>query len=205
MPTVRIVGADADGSESAAFFLGTGEPVVIPTDTVYGLAVDPTLPGASQLMFEAKRRGRDLPVAVLVSDGRQGWSLAVEPAPAALDLAARWWPGPLTLVVPRAPGWPADLGDVATTVGLRCPDHAWVRALCARVGPLAVTSANLHGDPTPGTARAAGELFDGWTHLVVDGGTLPGKASTVVDCTVDPPQVLRQGAITALQIQEALR
>lgn len=198
---MRVVAADADGLASSAFFLRAGEPVVIPTDTVYGLAADPTLPGATQLLFDLKGRGRSIPIAVLVADDRQAWSLADPPVPqAAIDLAATHWPGALTIIVRRNDGWPADLGDETATIGLRCPDHAWVRSLCAEVGPLATTSANRHREPTPDTADAVAAVFADALGLVVDGGRLPGTASTVVDCSVDPPVVVREGALGASEL-----
>lgn len=172
--------------------LRRGEVVVIPTDTVYGVAVDPTVPGATQRLFERKGRGRDIPIAVLVADAEQAWALAERPVPdAALDLAAAHWPGALTIVVRRAPGWAADLGDVSATVAVRCPDDDQVRAWCREVGPLATSSANRHGEPTPVDFHEVAALGE----VAVDGGRLSGAPSTVVDCTVDPPRVLRQGAI----------
>jgi tRNA threonylcarbamoyl adenosine modification protein (Sua5/YciO/YrdC/YwlC family) len=192
---------DADGLASAAFFLRAGEPVVIPTDTVYGVAVDPTLPGATQRLFDLKGRGRDVPIAVLVADDRQAWSLAAAPVPpAALDLAAAHWPGPLTLVVRRATAWDADLGDETETIGVRCPGEAWVRSLCAEVGPLATSSANRHGEPTPRDAAGVAELFEEAVGLVVDGGASSGTASTVVDCLTDPPSIVRAGALSAADL-----
>jgi len=175
--------------------LRAGLVVLLPTDTVYGLAVDPTVPGATQRLFDLKGRGREIPIAVLVADAEQAWSVAAAPVPAAaLALATRHWPGALTLVVPRSSAWPADLGDDEATVGLRCPDYDLVRTLCRQVGPLATTSANRHGMPTPATAHEAADALPG-IDLVIDGGRLPGTASTVLDCTVEPPAVLRQGAI----------
>jgi tRNA threonylcarbamoyl adenosine modification protein (Sua5/YciO/YrdC/YwlC family) len=175
--------------------LRRGDVVCIPTDTVYGLAVDPAIPGATQKLFDVKGRGRDVPIAVLVADADQAWSIAQLPLPdPALDLAARHWPGPLTIIVRRSAGWKADIGDDRGTVGVRCPDHDLVRAWCRDVGPLAVTSANVHGAPTPPTAAEAGALL-GPGAVVYDGGRLAGTPSTVVDCTVDPPRIVRQGAI----------
>ncbi len=174
--------------------LRSGLVVLIPTDTVYGVAVDPTVPGATQRLFDLKGRGRDVPIAVLVADEGQAWSIAAKPVPAAaLKLAGKHWPGALTLVVPRDPAWPADLGDDRATVGVRCPDHDGVRALCRDVGPLATSSANRHGEPTPAAAADAAAVLG--VDVIVDGGMLRGAASTVVDCTVDPPRVLRQGAV----------
>ncbi|MHB8466034.1 MAG: L-threonylcarbamoyladenylate synthase [Acidimicrobiales bacterium] len=172
--------------------LRRGETVVIPTDTVYGIAVDPTVTGATQRLFDSKGRGREVPIAVLVADPDQGWEIAHRPVPpAALDLAARYWPGALTIVVRRASGWDADLGDDVATVGLRCPDHDLVRAWCREVGPLAVTSANHHGAPPSAEFAPVAHM----AAVAVDGGRLSGTASTVIDCTFDPPRVLRKGAI----------
>jgi tRNA threonylcarbamoyl adenosine modification protein (Sua5/YciO/YrdC/YwlC family) len=171
--------------------------VLLPTDTVYGIAVATAVPGAVAQLFALKARERDVPIAVLVADAEQAWGLAAAPVPAAASrLAAQWWPGPLTLVVARAPGWAVDVGGDGATVGVRCPDHALVRGMCRAVGPLATTSANRHGRPTPATAHEAA-MAVGHTGLVVDGGRLGGASSTVVDCTVSPVRVLREGAVPA--------
>jgi tRNA threonylcarbamoyl adenosine modification protein (Sua5/YciO/YrdC/YwlC family) len=179
--------------EQAAEVLRAGELVMIPTDTVYGIAAAPSVPGATQRLFDAKGRRRDIPIAVLVADADQAWSVARAPVPgAARRMGERWWPGALTVVVERDAAWTADLGDDVGTVGLRCPDHDFVRALCREVGPLATSSANRHGEPT--APRGDPRLPVG---LVVSDGPHSGLASTVVDCTVDPPMVIREGAIPA--------
>ena len=105
----------------------------------------------------------------------------------------------MTLVVPRDPAWAVDLGGDAATVGVRCPDHDLVRAVCRTVGPLATTSANRHGQPTPVTAAEAAAAV-GDVDLIVDGGRLSGTPSTVVDCTVDPVRILREGAIPSVEV-----
>jgi tRNA A37 threonylcarbamoyladenosine synthetase subunit TsaC/SUA5/YrdC len=97
-------------------------------------------------------------------------------------------------VVPRRPGWEADLGDDTLTVGVRCPDHAQVREWCRSVGPLATSSANRHGEATPATFADVVALMSS-VGAAVDGGRLSGQPSTVIDCTVDPPRVLREGAV----------
>ncbi|HEY2430795.1 MAG TPA: L-threonylcarbamoyladenylate synthase [Acidimicrobiales bacterium] len=186
--------------EAAAEALRSGAAVVVPTDTVYGVAVDPTVPGATQRLFDVKGRRRDTPIAVLVADAGQAWSLAARPVPTvARRLSQRFWPGALTLVVPRAPGWMADIGDDTATVGVRCPAHDLVRRLCRMVGPLATTSANRHGAPPAETladvVAALGEMA-----VMIDGGRITGMASTVVDCTSGDPRVLREGAIAATEI-----
>jgi L-threonylcarbamoyladenylate synthase len=181
--------------------LRRGGTVLLPTDTVYGVAVLPTAAGAGQRLFDLKGRGRDIPIAVLVADADQAWSIAQHPVPeVALRLAARFWPGALTIVVDRDPKWPGDIGDGPPTVGVRCPDHELVRRLCREVGPLATSSANRHGEPTPTTAVEAAAALLGGVDVVIDGGSLPGRASTVVDCSVDPPVIIREGAIPAAEI-----
>jgi L-threonylcarbamoyladenylate synthase len=191
--------ADAAGLDAAVGALAAGHVVVIPTDTVYGLAVDATVVGATDRLFAVKGRPRRLPLAVLVGDTEQAWSI-IDPgwgegSEWARRLAGRYWPGALTLVVPRAPDWGADLGEDGGTVGVRCPDHGWVRALCRQAGPLATTSANLHGGTTPANAAEVAALLGSALAVVVDGGPCSGLASTVVDATVEPPAVLRRGAL----------
>ena len=174
--------------------LERGEVVVIPTDTVYGLAAVPTRVGATQQLFDLKGRGRAIPIAVLVADAAQALELVARPVPPSMiELVERHWPGGLTVVVTRDPGWTGDIGD-GDSIGLRCPDHPDVRELCRAVGPLATTSANRHGEPTAQTAADAAAEF-GVVRVVVDGGTLGGVASTVADCRVSPPVILRQGSV----------
>ena len=116
-------GAPVGRAEVVAALLAGGV-VLLPTDTVYGLAAIPTIPGATQKLFDRKGRDRTVPIAVLVADADQAWSLAAKPVSAsALSLATRFWPGALTLVVDRDPVWPGDVGDGPATVGVRCPDH----------------------------------------------------------------------------------
>lgn len=172
-----------------------GGVVALPTDTVYGLAVDPRVPGATRALFSLKRRPDDTPVAVLVASAEQARLLA-HPVPAyASRMMATHWPGALTLVLPRRKGVGLDLGRPPTTVGVRCPDAPLVRAVADRIGPLATTSANRHGEPTPATAAEVAALFGDRLALVVDGGRREGRASTVVDCTGTEPVVLREGEV----------
>ena len=164
MTELVVVGDDAaagapgpDVVARVAGVLRDGGVVVLPTDTVYGAAALPGVPRATDRLFALKGRGADVPLAVLCAGADQALALA---DPDGVDddvrrIAARLWPGPLTLVLPRRPGLGLALGEPATTVGLRCPDHALVRALAAEVGPLATTSANRHGEPTPATAAEA--------------------------------------------------
>jgi L-threonylcarbamoyladenylate synthase len=180
--------------------LAAGGVVALPTDTVYGVAALPADPRAVAALFAVKERPVDVALPVLVGELAQVPDVAAPLAGAASELARRFWPGPLTLVVPRAPGFVADLGgpgERSGTVGVRWPDHAFVATVCRRAGPLAVTSANRHGVPPCTTASDVLAAFaDGRRpDLVVDGGTCAGEPSTVVDCTGEMPRCLRRGAL----------
>jgi len=185
--------------------LAGGLVVGVPTDTVYGLAVDPFRPGATDRLFVAKRRPRGVPLPVLVQGVEQVAALAAEGGGGAVaeSLMARFWPGPLTIVLARRPGLAADLGDDEGTVGVRWPDHPVINGLCAKIGPLATTSANLHGDPTPLTAGEVAAVFGASVAVVLDGGPCAGAPSTVVDCTAASPRLLREGRIPWAEILAA--
>jgi L-threonylcarbamoyladenylate synthase len=197
MPIVDARGdrPPAEALKKAAEALRAGLAVVLPTDTVYGLAADVSVLGATDRIFEIKHRPHDVDLPVLVADAEQALSLATAVPASAMALMARFWPGAITLVIPRAPDLAADLGDDDATVGVRCPDHAVPRALCATVGPLATSSANLHSEPTPETAGQVAEMFGDAVAVVLDGGPCAGSPSTVVDCTGVEPKLLREGRI----------
>ncbi|MHB8220486.1 MAG: L-threonylcarbamoyladenylate synthase [Acidimicrobiales bacterium] len=185
--------------------LDAGRIVALPTDTVYGLAARIDRPGALAAIFAAKGRPRDLALPVLVGHQDQIDELADEWPPVAGVLAAEFWPGPLTLVVPAVEGLGELLGS-GGTVGIRLPRHRLVQSTCADTGPLAVTSANVHGRPPCTTAaQVAAEFPDGEVAVVVDGGLCDGVPSTVVDCSVSPPACRRQGAVPWARIEAALR
>ena len=183
--------------------LGQGMPIGIPTDTVYGLAVDPFRPGATDRIFAAKRRPRDVSLPLLVTGMQQALTVATAVPPMALELMARYWPGALTLVVPAKPGTGADLGDDDLTVGLRSPAHPVPLALCAAVGPLATTSANRHGEEPLTTAEAVDASFGDALPVVLDGGVCAGSPSTVVDCTGQELKLLREGRIPWSELLDA--
>ena len=189
-----LAASDPSAAPRVAEVLRSGGVVVLPTDTVYGVAAAAHLPGAVGRLFALKGRRADVPIAVLCADEAQALALAEPVDGDARELAARW-PGPLTLVLPRRAGLDWELGEPAATIGVRCPDHDLVRSVAARIGPLATTSANRHGVPTPPEAAAAAASLTGPVDLVVDGGSLAGVASTVVDLTGPDPRVLRQGAL----------
>jgi len=181
---------------SAVRALQAGEVVAIPTDTVYGLAVDPRRPGATGRLFALKSRPPDVALPVLVADLEQAAQLSAGGlSPVARRLAEGFWPGPLTVVVRRRADIDWELGGDASTIGLRCPAHQMTRELCRVVGPLATTSANRHGEPPLHSSRAVTDCF-GDALLVLDGGCCDGEASTVVDATADPLRCLRAGAVS---------
>ncbi len=183
--------------DAAAAALEAGEIVALPTDTVYGLAVDPSRPGATASVFALKGRPLELELPVLVADMDQADALAGPDglSARARALAVRYWPGPLTIVVPRRAGIDWALGGHDTTIGLRCPSHDLARRLCGRVGPLATTSANRHGAPPMHSAAEVMAEF-GKAVTVVDGVSGGGVPSTVVDVTGAQLRVLRAGAVT---------
>ena len=183
----------AGAVDAAVACLRAGGVVVLPTETVYGVAALADDPLAVEELFVRKGRLADRRVAVLVADLDQARSLAVFDK-RATALAAATWPGPLTMVLPTAPG------SDETTVGVRCPDHALVRAIATAVGPIATTSANQSGDPTAVEAASAAASLGG-DLLVLDGGPCAGMPSTVVDLTVDPAVVLREGAVAVADLE----
>jgi L-threonylcarbamoyladenylate synthase len=189
----------------ATAVLRSGHVVALPTDTVYGLAASPAVEGATAELLALKRRAPDVPVAVLCATADEALGLA-DPRAVTDEvrrIAARLWPGPLTLVLPRRPGLGWALGEPASTVGVRCPDHVLVRALAAEVGPLAATSANRHREPTPATAAGVAELFGAGVGLVLDGGPCTAVPSAVVDATGSRWRVLREGRVGLSDIEAA--
>jgi tRNA threonylcarbamoyl adenosine modification protein (Sua5/YciO/YrdC/YwlC family) len=178
--------------------------VGVPTDTVYGLAIDPSRQGAADRLFGIKRRPRGVELPVLVADVDQALALADAPAPWVRQLMERFWPGPLTLVVPRLPSLRFDLGEDRATIGLRCPDHPVPRALCDLAGPLAVTSANHHGQPPLSTAGDVASVFGPEVAVILDAGPCAGVPSTVVDGTGGAPRCLRPGGLDWAEVTAAL-
>ncbi len=192
--------------DRAIAVLRAGGLVAIPTETVYGLAADASNPDAVRRIFEVKRRPPDHPLIVHIgADEQLGEWTSTTPTSAAI-LAASCWPGPLTLLVPRA----EHVLDIVTggrsTVGLRVPAHRLTLELLQRFGGgLAAPSANRFGRVSPTTADHVCADLGEEVDFVLDGGPCPiGVESTIVDCTVDPPQVLRPGAISADEIESLL-
>ncbi len=182
--------------EKAVHALSGGFLVAIPTDTVYGLAADVSYTGAADRLFAIKQRSRSFELPVLVADIEQARSISVGLPPIAERLMEKFWPGALTIVVPRHPDFVADLGSDDETVGIRCPNHIVPRLLCEEIGPLATTSANLHKEAPRVTAQEVADMFPEGLELILDGGPCDGRSSTVVDVTGSEPKLLREGDVS---------
>jgi L-threonylcarbamoyladenylate synthase len=185
----------AHAVDLAARALASAQVVGLPTDTVYGLAADPFSTGGADRLFRLKRRPREVDLPVLVADLDQALELTTGVPDGARRLMDRFWPGALTLVLPRRPDLQADLGADEATVGVRCPAHPVPLALCRATGPIATTSANLHGQGPATTAAEVVATFGDSVAVVLDAGPCEGEPSTVVDCTGAEPKLLREGAI----------
>ena len=202
----RIVPDDDAGRAEAIQILKAGGIVALPTDTVYGLAVDLAAPGGIERLFAAKRRPTDRAVMLLLADAEQAGGLVLW-TPSAAALSAAFWPGGLTIVVAQRPdaALPLELTGGRSTVGLRLPDHASPRALAASLGPLPVTSANVSGLPEASDAFEIRDQLGDAVDLILDGGRARGgPPSTVVDCSGPTPRILRDGAIVTNAIRRAL-
>lgn len=181
-----------------------GGLVAFPTDTVYGLGALAFNENAVANIYEVKGRGGDKAIPILVSDFEQLERVASGTNSLCQKLARRFWPGPLTVVVPRHPSIP-DAVTSYPTVGVRIPDFEPTRELLRLTGPLAVSSANQTGQSSPSTARGVEAQLAGRIELILDGGVTPGGTpSTVVDCSQGEPIILREGPITLEQILNAL-
>ncbi len=184
--------------------LNNGGLVVFPTDTVYGLAALPAKPEFIERLYVVKGRDSARAIAVLIGSIEELSKVAKEPGDTAIRLARRFWPGPLTIVVPRHPDLPEILSP-RPTIGVRMPDHPIALQLLKLTGPLAVTSANLSGKENTTTVEEVLAQLDSRVHLVLDGGKTPGGLpSTVVDCTGQELEILRQGPISREEIENFL-
>lgn len=190
--------------QHAVDILNNGGLLVFPTDTVYGLASLPNQKEFVERLYVVKGRNAARAIAVLLGDESQLTQVAVAPNETARRLAQAFWPGPVTLILPRQPSLPEALSPLPT-IGVRVPNHPVALALLRLTGPLAVTSANISGAENTNTAQEALAQLKGRVHLVIDGGRTPGGVpSTVVDCTSLEPVILREGPISLEQIQDAL-
>ena len=189
---------------SALEILYSGGLVAFPTDTVYGVGALAFDGKAVESIYTAKERPVEKAIPVLIGD-REDLSKVAEEIPLfAARLIARFWPGPLTVLVPKKPALP-EVVSANPAVGVRVPDHEVARALLRLSGPLAVTSANRSSQPSPTTAQEVLQQLGGRIALILDGGRTPGGIpSTLVDCTGSEIQVLREGPITKDQLLNAI-
>ena len=201
-------GRDAEpGVVAAVDAVRAGELVVLPTDTVYGLATDAFSPAAVARLLETKGRGPDMPVPVLVGSWQTLEGLADEVTPLMHSLIEAFWPGGLTLVVTQAPSLRWELGETRGTVAVRMPLHPVALAVLERTGPLAVSSANRSGLPPALTAAEAARQLGTAVQVYLDGGDITeggGTASTIVDLTGPTPRLLRAGAVPDKELRELL-
>ncbi len=204
--TLLLDANNANDLAQAARLLRAGELVAVPTETVYGLAADARQPEAVRAIFAAKNRPADHPLIVHLGDVAQLADWAVDIPPAAHTLIERFWPGPLTLVLHKAPGVDPVVTGGHATVALRMPAHPALLALLKTSGlAVAAPSANPHKRLSPTSAAHVVESMAGRLAAVLDGGDCTlGIESTILDLTGDVPQVLRAGPVTASAIAEQL-
>jgi L-threonylcarbamoyladenylate synthase len=188
--------------------VGRGDLIVIPTDTVYGIAADAFNPAAVTKLLDAKGRGRNSPPPVLVPDTQTLEALAERVTTEMTALAEAFWPGGLTIVVPARTTLAWDLGDTNGTVAVRMPDHTVALELLRETGPLAVSSANLTGQPAAVTASEAHTALGDRIAVYLEAGESSGSrvGSTIVDATPTldgkPVRILREGTISRDEIRE---
>ena len=201
----QTLSATAENSlAQAASALKQGALVAFPTDTVYGLGVKYDDSRAVRRLYAVKARPAEKAIPVLVGTPSDAESLAANFPPIARALAQAFWPGPLTLVLERGEKVPTVVAPGAT-VAVRMPAHQWLLELLQTVGPLAVSSANRSGQPPKLSAEPVCTVFGECIDLIIDGGAAPGgKPSTIADCSVHPPAVLREGPVTAAQLRAAI-
>lgn len=200
----RIIPASPSSLLLACSVLSKGRLVAFPTDTVYGVGALAFDGVAVESIYAAKARPLEKAIPVLIAELADLAKITVNVPEMAARLAAWFWPGPLTLVVPKHPDLPKAV-SATRKVGVRVPDHPVARELLRLTGPMAVTSANLSGQPNPSTVEEVFAQLGGRIDLILDGGkTQGGIPSTVVDCTGAEPQILREGPIKRAEILSKL-
>ena len=204
MKTKIIPISDPNAVSTALEFLRAGELIAFPTDTVYGVGTFAFNGKAAQHIYTVKKRSPDKAIPILLGDISQIPLVAVNLPESALKLAEAFWPGALTLAVPKHPDIPEEVSSLET-VGIRIPDHDFTRALLNAAGPMAVTSANISGKDSPVDAGDVYAQLKGILPLILDGGhTRGGTSSTVIDCTRDEIVILREGPIQREEIERVL-
>lgn len=202
---MKIVAATEEGWQFARAALRGGQLVVFPTDTVYGIGCDPYDVQAILAIYHAKGRSFQKALPLLLSGVESIVGVARSVPECARKLGEAFWPGAITLVVPRNPSLPAELGG-GDSIAVRVPDHPGLRDFIASCGGyIAATSANASGQPDALDARQAADYFGESVAVIVDGGRVRGGVpSTVVDCISRPPAILRAGALSEQQVQSVL-
>lgn len=197
---------DEEGFDAAMMAVQAGQAIVLPTDTVYGIGADPFNADAVQALLDAKHRGQDMPPPVLIAERSMMRALTGSVPAGAKELAARFWPGPLTIILAEQQAVDLHLGETAGTVAIRVPDHDATRELLRRTGPLAVSSANLSGQPSATNVEEAEAQLGDSVAVYLDGGPTPGLTpSTIVDfASNEDGVVLRLGALSLEELQEVV-
>ncbi len=190
----------------AAEIIKKGGLVAVPTETVYGLAADGLNNAAVDKIYEVKNRPETKPINLLVTGMADVEKFCCEIPESAYILAEEFWPGPLTMILFKKENIPDIVTAGGNTVGVRCPDHAKTLEIIRLAGvPLAAPSANLSGEPSPKNISDVLAVFDGKIDAVVDGGVCTvGIESTILDMTVIPPRILRQGGLPRETIEQVL-
>ncbi len=204
MQTLVLKAHEPGAIERAAQLLRDHKLVAFPTDTVYGLGALASEAGDVAALYRAKDRPPEKAIAILLADASMVGQVAEHIPSVARRLMAKFWPGALTLIVPKRSDVP-DMVSGGPTVGLRVPALDFTRRLLALTGPLAVTSANRSGRASPRSAAEVLEQLDGRIHAVLDGGATDSAPSTVLDCTSIPPSIVRPGPITEAQLRAITR
>lgn len=191
------------GIKAAISAVESGDLLVMPTDTVYGLGCDAFKSYAVEALLRTKKRGRDMVPPVLVGSRKALDGLTITVPDHVKDLAAAFWPGPLTIVMHYSPTLAWDLGDDDGTVAVRMPLHPVALEVLAETGPMAVSSANRTGQPPAATATDAKEQLGYAVQVYLEAGPSPDtKPSSIVDCTGEVPRVLRQGALSLERLRQ---
>ena len=205
MPRILDISLDPEAAiEAAAEAVADGNCIVLPTDTVYGIGANAFDPDAVQRLLHAKQRGRDMPPPVLVADLLALRTLVEELTEDIDAVAKAFWPGALTVIVVAQPNLRLDLGERGQTVAVRIPDHDFTRALLRATGPLAVSSANVSGEPPARTAAEAEAQLGRSVEVYLDGGPAGDQVpSTILDLT-GPARILREGRISRAELAKVL-
>ena len=202
----RVLGQDDRAIDEVVQALRCGGLVILPTDTVYGVGCDIWQPEAVARLYWAKRRPRHMAIPILLSSAEYVYRVARDLPERFKLVAARFWPGGLTLILPRHPDVPDIISAGKTTIAVRMPNHPLALRLIERMGgALAVTSANLSGKPASKTVEEALTDLDERVAIALDGGRcLGGVASTIIDLVSDPPRLLREGAVDVKDLRQVL-